>query len=329
MKKNGFTLVELLAVIAILAILVIIALPNIIGMFTSAKKSAFTTEVKTIQRQAETDFMGDSVTLGAGGRFYCSEEVSGQVHDGTTKLKCKKLNITTTKNYYIEMLPDGTMQYLGVSDNSFAYGKRNPGKITDISDDAIDDISKYNNFNVKNYWYSYDDAHTGEQYTITFNRNGGTGGPSTMSVTYGEDVPSITVPTTNKTVYKITYNANGSGATLPKTSENATWRFFGYTPDEDELISGHVYIFLSNGKVNTNRNEYTINGKWSHEGDVTLNATYSNSVCLPTITVTGKTCRWCTNANCTTQYYPPSNTNGVGCSNFSPASNVTLYAKCQ
>ncbi|NLC48075.1 MAG: prepilin-type N-terminal cleavage/methylation domain-containing protein, partial [Tenericutes bacterium] len=33
MKKNAFTLVELLAVIAILAILIIIALPNILKMY--------------------------------------------------------------------------------------------------------------------------------------------------------------------------------------------------------------------------------------------------------------------------------------------------------
>ena len=42
-NKNGFTLVELLAVIAILAILVIIALPNVIKMFNNAKKSSFLT----------------------------------------------------------------------------------------------------------------------------------------------------------------------------------------------------------------------------------------------------------------------------------------------
>ena len=38
MKKRGFTLVELLAVIAILAILVLISLPNVVGMFNNAKK---------------------------------------------------------------------------------------------------------------------------------------------------------------------------------------------------------------------------------------------------------------------------------------------------
>ena len=45
MKKKGFTLVELLAVIAILAILVIIALPNVMGMFREAKKNSFMTEI--------------------------------------------------------------------------------------------------------------------------------------------------------------------------------------------------------------------------------------------------------------------------------------------
>ena len=48
MRKKGFTLVELLAVISILAILVVIAMPNVIKMFNNSKKSSFETEVKTI-----------------------------------------------------------------------------------------------------------------------------------------------------------------------------------------------------------------------------------------------------------------------------------------
>ena len=44
-NKNGFTLVELLAVIAILAILVIVAMPNVLGMFNEAKQNTFITEV--------------------------------------------------------------------------------------------------------------------------------------------------------------------------------------------------------------------------------------------------------------------------------------------
>lgn len=57
MKKKGFTLVELLAVIAILAILVIIALPNVLSMYNEARKNAFTTEVKDHYKAAEQKYM--------------------------------------------------------------------------------------------------------------------------------------------------------------------------------------------------------------------------------------------------------------------------------
>ena len=61
MRKKGFTLVELLAVIAILALLIIIALPNIMSLFNSSKKESFTTEIKTIARAAEQQWMNDSM----------------------------------------------------------------------------------------------------------------------------------------------------------------------------------------------------------------------------------------------------------------------------
>ena len=49
-NKNGFTLVELLAVIVILAILVLLALPNVTGIMANSRKSAFRTEAMTIAR---------------------------------------------------------------------------------------------------------------------------------------------------------------------------------------------------------------------------------------------------------------------------------------
>ncbi len=53
-KKNGFTLVELLAVIAILAILVIITVPNVINMFTESKKKIFVADNQTLIKSAQT-----------------------------------------------------------------------------------------------------------------------------------------------------------------------------------------------------------------------------------------------------------------------------------
>ena len=52
MKRKGFTLVELLAVIAILAILVIIALPNVLKMFNESKEKIFLTESKSVFKEA-------------------------------------------------------------------------------------------------------------------------------------------------------------------------------------------------------------------------------------------------------------------------------------
>lgn len=40
-KKNGFTLVELLAVIVILAIIMIIAIPTVLETMASARRSSF------------------------------------------------------------------------------------------------------------------------------------------------------------------------------------------------------------------------------------------------------------------------------------------------
>ena len=61
MKKEGFTLVELLAVIAILAIMVILAMPNIMKLFFSAKEDTFETEMKVIFDTAKTSYIKDSM----------------------------------------------------------------------------------------------------------------------------------------------------------------------------------------------------------------------------------------------------------------------------
>jgi prepilin-type N-terminal cleavage/methylation domain-containing protein len=57
MKKQGFTLVELLAVIAILAILIIIALPNILKMFNDAQMKLFLQEARNINKAAEDSYL--------------------------------------------------------------------------------------------------------------------------------------------------------------------------------------------------------------------------------------------------------------------------------
>ena len=54
MKKNGFTLVELLAVIVILAIILVIAVPKITDTIDNARKGSLESSVKMVAAQAET-----------------------------------------------------------------------------------------------------------------------------------------------------------------------------------------------------------------------------------------------------------------------------------
>ncbi len=57
MKKKGFTLVEMLAVIGILSLLVLLVLPNVIKSFRDAKKLAFIDEAKVVYEKAKDTFL--------------------------------------------------------------------------------------------------------------------------------------------------------------------------------------------------------------------------------------------------------------------------------
>ena len=56
-KKNGFTLVELLAVIVILAIILVIAVPSIMNTIKDARKGSLESAVKMVASAAETQYM--------------------------------------------------------------------------------------------------------------------------------------------------------------------------------------------------------------------------------------------------------------------------------
>lgn len=59
MKKKGFTLVELLAVIVILAIILAIAVPSITKLIDNQRKSAFESSIKLIIKNLEVKLLGD------------------------------------------------------------------------------------------------------------------------------------------------------------------------------------------------------------------------------------------------------------------------------
>jgi prepilin-type N-terminal cleavage/methylation domain-containing protein len=61
MKKLGFTLVELLAVIAILAILIIIALPNVLKLYNEAQMKMFLQEAQNINKAAKDSYLSQQM----------------------------------------------------------------------------------------------------------------------------------------------------------------------------------------------------------------------------------------------------------------------------
>ena len=122
--KKGFTLVELLAVIAILAILVIIALPNVMGMFNTAKENSFKTEVKEIYKVAQNQWMQDSM-------FKTDEKVYSRCNGCTNGLD---LSGRSELHYYIKLNKSGKVVEYYATDGTFQYSFSDPDglKVEDI-----------------------------------------------------------------------------------------------------------------------------------------------------------------------------------------------------
>ena len=132
MKKNGFTLVELLAVIAILAILVIIALPNVMGMFNKAKENSFKTEIKEIYKTAQNQWMQDSM-------FKTDEKVYSRCKSGCTN--SLDLSGRSELEYYIKLNKSGKVVKYYATDGTFQYSySGNELLITEINN--IDKIAE-------------------------------------------------------------------------------------------------------------------------------------------------------------------------------------------
>ena len=112
MKRKGFTLVELLAVIAILAILVIIALPNVMGMFNTAKENSFKTEVKEVYKAAQNQWMQDSMYKNA-------EVVYSRCSSGCSNPL--DLSGRSDFEYYIKVDKSGKISEYYATDGTFQY----------------------------------------------------------------------------------------------------------------------------------------------------------------------------------------------------------------
>ena len=153
MRKKGFTLVELLAVIAILAILVIVAMPNVLGMFNEAKQNTFVTEVQKIMDSAKGEFTSDAFNNGGKTVYYSSTD--------NNVLGTSKLDIDAPgKEYFIEMDRNGEFKRVIIFDDNYCYDIYDvggSGNVGGTKSKKMKDIKK-SSVNINDLWESGNDS---------------------------------------------------------------------------------------------------------------------------------------------------------------------------
>ncbi len=136
MKKNGFTLVELLAVIAIIAILIIVVLPNIVSLFNQSKRNAFLIEVKSIFNSADISYMKQSINGSDGIIFY-------RLNGDENKVP---LSGRSEIYYYVKVTKSGKIIEMLVWDGTSTLMKKdnNGIKIAELSESDLVNIDATN-----------------------------------------------------------------------------------------------------------------------------------------------------------------------------------------
>ena len=215
MKKKGFTLVELLAVIAILAILVIIALPNVIKLYNDAKKNAFLTEVKTLYNTASSKYISESLK---GNKL---REINS---NDSSKLDLNGNDLT----YKIKLNSDGSVASIAVKKGNYCIvSSKDSSKITksDVSEDC-------EGFNVLANWYDdCKDKNTLRCKILSDNE------------TYDDSVKSKYVTSNSGINFKeISSDTNGKGLYYT-TDSNAT-------DENNDGLSNRIYYYR--GDINNN-----------------------------------------------------------------------------
>lgn len=132
MKRNGFTLVELLAVIAILGILIIIVLPNVLSSLKESKQKLFVTNYQTLFKSVEGYIMTEQLnnpnnTTTKEFTNYCFEnnELDGYATDS---------------KYYISIY-EGKIVTLNIINKDYAIIKI--GEDIKVEDISTDDLVEY------------------------------------------------------------------------------------------------------------------------------------------------------------------------------------------
>ena len=117
MKKKGFTLVELLAIIVVLAVLAIVAVPVLTNVIKDSKIKAFQTKIYALESATETYYDDlileeefDVFERGIDGTYALTIDLSN-------KEQVKKLNIKTFNKGMLTITEDGNISITAIEDN--------------------------------------------------------------------------------------------------------------------------------------------------------------------------------------------------------------------
>lgn len=136
-NKRGFTLIELLAVIALLGVILLLVVPNVMSLFSSAKKNLFQDEVLSVYNTAYTTYVYRSSQGDYTKRFCVGKDTT----TNNIELEEKEgLYYDVTVNSYGEILS------LKVSNDTYGINLSNANGIKkkSIKSDAIGDAFDIN-----------------------------------------------------------------------------------------------------------------------------------------------------------------------------------------
>ena len=238
MKKKGFTLVELLAVIAILAILVIIALPNVLKMFNESKKNSFLTEAKTVYSEVSKKYITESMK---GNKLtYISSE------DDT------KLEMTGRDLQYCVLLnTDGSVKSMKVSNGEWIAELPSGKKITDLKnadlkDGNLNDYDCYNPFRDDSWETIASNVKTGN----TSKYNVGDEKEVDLGTTYGKHKVRIANMSTPNECNDSNFSQSACGFVIEFADIITTHNMNDTATNEGGWPASSMYTYLNNDIYN-------------------------------------------------------------------------------
>ena len=146
MKKKGFTLVELLAVIVILGIITVIAVPKVLDIINKSRESASNSSIKLVKdaiktQVASSDLTGPVFTKETDGcyLFNFDDQTSGNAKALEIKNKDK---ISGSIKYCNNTFSDDTLKFDGNSISKDDTSKKVSGVFIAMGTASADDLAK-------------------------------------------------------------------------------------------------------------------------------------------------------------------------------------------